>query len=57
VFDLRLKSLAAPDRTMELPLLRVDIVEIGDFRVAHVVHQPGWRWSEHVHSRLEQIGR
>jgi class 3 adenylate cyclase len=48
MIDLRLKSFAAPDQTIELPLLRVDIVEVGDFTVGYVVHQPGWRWSEHV---------
>ena len=23
-------------------------MDLGDFTVAHVVHEPGWRWSEHV---------
>jgi class 3 adenylate cyclase len=48
MIDLRLKSLAAPDQTIELPLLRAEIVELGDFTVGYVVHEPGWRWSEHV---------
>ena len=48
MIDLRLKSFAAPDQTIELPLLKVEIVEIGDFTVGYVVHQPGWSWSEHV---------
>lgn len=48
MIDLRLKNFAAPDQTIELPLLRAEIVELGDFTVGYVVHQPGWRWSEHV---------
>jgi class 3 adenylate cyclase len=48
MIDLRLKSFAAPDQTIEFPLLRAEIVELGDFTVGYVVHQPGWRWSEHV---------
>jgi class 3 adenylate cyclase len=48
MLDLRRKNLASPDQTIELPLLRVEIVELGDFTVGYLVHQPGWRWSEHV---------
>lgn len=48
MFDFRLRAFDKADRTFELPLLRVDFVDLGDFTVAHVVHQPGWRWSEHV---------
>jgi class 3 adenylate cyclase len=48
MIDLRLKSFAAPDQTIELPLLRAEVVELGDFTVGYVVHQPGWSWSEHV---------
>jgi class 3 adenylate cyclase len=48
MIDLRLKSFGAPDQTIELPLLRAEIVELGDFTVGYVVHQPGWSWSEHV---------
>jgi class 3 adenylate cyclase len=48
VIDFRLKSFAAPDQIIEFPLLRAEIVELGDFTVGYVVHQPGWRWSEHV---------
>jgi class 3 adenylate cyclase len=48
MIDLRLKSFAAPDQTIELPLLSAEIVELGDFTVGYVVHQPGWSWSKHV---------
>jgi class 3 adenylate cyclase len=48
MIDLRLKSFAAPDQTIEFPLLKAEIVELGDFTVGYVVHQPGWSWSEHV---------
>jgi class 3 adenylate cyclase len=48
MIDLRLKSFAVPDQTIELPLLSAEVVELGDFTVGYVVHQPGWSWSEHV---------
>jgi class 3 adenylate cyclase len=48
MLDLRLKSFAAPDQTIDFPLLKAEIVEIGDFTVGYVVHQPGWHWYEHV---------
>jgi class 3 adenylate cyclase len=48
MIDRGMKSFAAPDQTIELPLLRAQIVELGDFTVGYVVHQPGWSWSEHV---------
>ncbi len=56
VIDLRLKNFAAPDQTIELPLLRAEIVELGDFTVGYVVHQPGWRWSEHVRPSVDGAG-
>ena len=48
VVDYRKLNFTAPDRTVEFPLTRLDIVELGDFTIARVVHQPGWRWSLHV---------
>ena len=48
MIDLRLKRFGAPDQTIEFPFLRAEIVELGDFTVGYVIHQPGWRWSEHV---------
>ena len=44
----RAKSFEKPDETIELPLLTAQIIEVGDFTVGRVVHQPGWRWSTHV---------
>jgi class 3 adenylate cyclase len=48
VFDFRLKSFDGADQTIELPLLKAELVELGDFTVGYVVHEPGWRWSTHV---------
>jgi class 3 adenylate cyclase len=42
------KNFDKPDQAVELPLLTAKIVEIGDYTVGYVVHQPGWRWSTHV---------
>jgi class 3 adenylate cyclase len=44
----RAKSFEKPDETIEFPLLTAEIIEVGDFTVGRVVHQPGWRWSTHV---------
>ena len=44
------KNLGRPDETVELEGIREDAVEIGDFTVARVVAQPGWRWSLHMKS-------
>lgn len=46
--EARAKSFDKPDETIEFPLLTAQIVEVGDFTVGRVVHQPGWRWSTHV---------
>jgi class 3 adenylate cyclase/mannose-6-phosphate isomerase-like protein (cupin superfamily) len=42
------KNIEQPDETIELPLLTARVIEVGDFTFAHIVHQPGWRWSTHV---------
>jgi len=42
------KNLGRPEETVELEGIREEAVEIGDFTVARVVAQPGWRWSKHV---------
>ena len=42
------KNLDEPDEILELPLLTADVVEVSGLTVARLVHQPGWRWSEHV---------
>ena len=44
----RVRNFEQPDETIEFPLLIAKIVEVGDFTVGHIVHQPGWRWSTHV---------
>jgi class 3 adenylate cyclase len=46
--DVRLKRFEEPDEKIEFPRLTAKIVEVGDFTVGRVVHQPGWRWSTHV---------
>jgi class 3 adenylate cyclase len=42
------KQFDEPDEVLSLPLLEAQIVTLGEVYVARVVHQPGWRWSEHV---------
>jgi class 3 adenylate cyclase len=46
------KSLGQPDETVELEGIREDAVEIGDFTVARVVSQPGWRWSTRMKAQV-----
>ena len=42
------KSLHEPEQVVEFPNLRLELVTIGDVTVAHMVNQPGWRWSTDV---------
>jgi class 3 adenylate cyclase len=46
------KNLGRPEEIVELQGVREDAVEIGDFTVARVVTQPGWRWSTHMRSHV-----
>lgn len=43
-----IKNLGRPDETVDLDGLHEDAVDVGDFTVARVVQQPGWRWSTHL---------
>jgi class 3 adenylate cyclase len=42
------KSLREPEQVIEFPNIRLELVTIGDVTVAHMVNQPGWRWSKDV---------
>ena len=42
------KSFDEPDELVTQPFLEVRVVVLGEVYVARNVHQPGWRWSEHV---------
>ena len=46
------KNLGQPEETVELDGLREYAVEMGDFTVARVVAQPGWRWSTHMKAQV-----
>lgn len=48
----RPKNFAKPDETIDFPLLTAQIVEVGDYTVGRVVHEPGWRWSTHVRPKV-----
>jgi class 3 adenylate cyclase len=48
VSSLESKSFDEPDEIASLPLLRQDVVLLGEVHVARLVHEPGWSWSEHV---------
>ena len=42
------KSFEQPDELLELPLLTIKNVVLGEVHVAYRIHQPGWQWSKHV---------
>lgn len=42
------KSFEESDERLELPLLEVQTVLLGEVHVSRIVHQPGWSWSEHM---------
>lgn len=50
--EIRHKSFAQPDGTIEFPNIKVRQVELGDFTVGHLVLAPGWRWYDHVRPRV-----
>ena len=43
--DPEFKSLDRPDETIEFPGAAAHLVELGDLTIAHLITQPGWRWS------------
>jgi class 3 adenylate cyclase len=42
------KRFDEPDEVVTLPFVLEQGVVVGDTYVARIVHEPGWRWSEHV---------
>ena len=42
------KSLERPDEIVDVPGVRVHMVDLGDFTVGRMVNEPGWRWSTHM---------
>ena len=42
------KRFEEPDELITLPLLKSQVVILGEVYLARSVHEPGWRWSEHV---------
>ena len=45
---LQSKRFDEPDELVTLPLLTWQVVVLGEVYVARSVHEPGWKWSEHV---------
>jgi class 3 adenylate cyclase len=45
---LQSKRFDEPDDLVTLPLLRSQVVVLGEVYMARSTHEPGWRWSEHV---------
>jgi len=46
--SLQSKRFDEPDELITLPLLRSEVVILGEVYLARSIHEPGWRWSEHV---------
>ena len=42
------KNFGEPDEVIDVPGVRVQVVELGDLTVGHMVNEPGWRWSTHM---------
>jgi class 3 adenylate cyclase len=45
---LQSKRFEEPDETVDQPLVRQEIVTLGEVYVARITHQPGWKWSQHM---------
>lgn len=46
------KSLERPDEIVDVPGVRVHMVDLGDFTVGRMVNEPGWRWSTHMRPQV-----
>lgn len=46
--SLESKPFDKPDDVVSLPLLTEHVVVLGEVHVAHIVHEPGWSWAEHM---------
>lgn len=42
------RSFDHPDRVVDAPGVREEVVEFGAMAVARATHAPGWRWSTHI---------
>jgi len=42
------KNFDEPDEVIDVPGVRVQVVDLGDVTVGHMVNEPGWRWSTHM---------
>lgn len=42
------KSFNEPDRVIEAPGIREEIIDLGQVAIGRVRHGPGWRWSTHT---------
>lgn len=46
--DVLRKNFDEPDEVIEVPSVRVQVVDLGDLTVGRMVNEPGWRWSTHM---------
>jgi class 3 adenylate cyclase len=42
------KNFGEPDEVIDVPGVTVQVVDLGDLTVGHMVNDPGWRWSTHM---------
>ena len=46
--DVLRKNFDDPDEVIDVPSVRVQVVDLGDLTVGRMVNEPGWRWSTHM---------
>jgi hypothetical protein len=49
---MKLKNMATPDETRELPKTKVEVVDLGDTTIMRGTFQPGWSWHECVKPKV-----
>jgi class 3 adenylate cyclase len=42
------KNFGEPDEVIDVPGVTVQVVDLGDLTVGHMINDPGWRWSTHM---------
>jgi quercetin dioxygenase-like cupin family protein len=52
--DVVLKRFERPDETRRMELGIFELVHIGGLAIGRATYQPGWKWSQHVGTKLGQ---
>lgn len=52
MLDVILKSFESPDETRHFEKGKFEIVNLGGMTIGRATYEPGWKWSQHVGTRV-----